>query len=132
MPGDSWGRQRDPALEAQLAVMQFDIAQLVANGQPLTLFGDQMFLELDLSQANLQAGSILRVGTAILEVTPEPHNGCSKFRARFGDAALRFVSKGELRQLNLRGVYLRVRQAGEVATGDAIEVVSRPDPQAAG
>lgn len=126
MPGDSWGRQRNPASEAQLAVMQFDVAVLIANGQPLTLFGDQLFLELDLSEANLPAGSVLRAGTATLEVTPMPHNGCRKFRARFGDGALRLVSMGELRHLNLRGIYLRVIEAGDIAVDDEIHVLRRP------
>ena len=126
MPGDSWGRQRHPAPEAQLAVMQFNVAELIANGQPLTLFGDQLLLDLDLSQANLPAGTVLRAGTATLEVTPMPHNGCRKFRARFGDGALRFVSSPALRHLNLRGIYLRVIEAGEIAVDDEVRVVRRP------
>ena len=126
MPGDSWGRQRKPSPEAQLTAMQFDVADLIANGQPLTLFGDQLFLDLDLSDANLPAGSVLRAGTVTLEVTPMPHNGCRKFRARFGDAALRFVSAPERRPLNLRGIYLRVIEAGDMAVGDAVHVITRP------
>jgi MOSC domain-containing protein YiiM len=132
MPGDSWGRQRRPSPEAQLAVMQFNVAELIANGQPLELFGDQLFLDLDLSESNLPAGTALRVGTATLEVTPMPHNGCRKFRARFGDGALRFVSAPELRHLNLRGVYLRVAEAGDIAVGDPIHVLRRPQQRRAG
>ena len=128
MPGDSWGRQRRPSPEAQLAVMQFDVAGLIANGQPLTLFGDQLFLELDLSEANMPAGTVLRAGSATFEVTPLPHNGCRKFRERFGDGALRLVTMRELRHLNLRGIYLRVIEAGDVAVGDAIHVLRRPRP----
>lgn len=112
--------------------MQIDVAELIANGQPLTLFGDNLFLELDLSAANLPAGSRLRAGTVTLEVTPEPHNGCRKFRARFGDAALRFVSKKDLRQLNLRGVYMRVVEDGEIAADDPVQVLSRPLQRRAG
>ena len=126
MPGDSWGRQRRPSPEAQLAVMQFDVAELVANGQPLTLFGDQMFLELDLSDGNLPSGAVLQAGSVRFEVTPMPHNGCRKFRARFGDGALRLVSIRALRHRNLRGVYLRVVEGGDVAVGDEIRVVRRP------
>lgn len=132
MPGDAWGRQRRPSSDAQLAVMQFDVADLIANGQPLTLFGDQMFLELDLSEANMAAGTVLRAGAATLEVTPMPHNGCRKFRARFGDGALRLVAMRELRHLNLRGVYLRVIEAGDIAVGDPIHVLRRPQQRRAG
>lgn len=125
IPGDAWSRRTEPDWEMQIAVMQTDVAELIANGQPLTLFGDNLIVELDLSAGSLPAGSRVRVGDATLEVTPMPHNGCRKFRARFGDDALRFVSTPELRQRNLRGIYMRVVQAGEVATGAPIEVISR-------
>jgi len=126
MPGDGWSRRppRDP--QAQLAVMSLDVALLVANGQSLGVFGDNLFVELDLSDANLPAGSRLRVGEAIVEVTAKPHNGCSKFRARFGADALRFVQSAATRPRNLRGVYWKVVAAGEVRVGDRIEVLARP------
>lgn len=125
VPGDTWGRLRNPNPEAQIAVMELAAARLLANGQPLELFGDCLLLELDLSVENLPVGSRLRAGGALLEVTPKPHNGCRKFLARFGDEALRFVSKPDLRHRNLRGIYLRVVEAGEVAPGDPVTVSAR-------
>lgn len=125
MPGDAWGRGRRPNPDAQLTVMQRDVAELIANGQPLELFGDNMIVELDLSNENLPTGSRLRVGSAMLEVTPMPHNGCRKFRARFGLDALQLVSDKALRHRNLRGVYMRVVESGEVTTGDVVTVISR-------
>ncbi len=123
--GDAWERRPERNVEMQIAVMQRDIAELIANGQPLTLFGDNLFLELDLSTPNLPVGSRVRAGSAILEVTPVPHNGCRKFRARFGEGALEFVSKPELRYRNFRGIYLRVIEAGEAGVGDPVEIVFR-------
>lgn len=125
VPGDAWGRAATPNPETQLAVMQQDLAELIANGQPVTLFGDNLFLDLDLSNTNLPTGSRVRAGGVLLEVTPFPHNGCKKFRARFGDDALRFVSKPDLRPRNLRGIYLRVIGAGEIQIGDPVEVTAR-------
>lgn len=124
--GDAWGRQKNPNPAAQIAVMQTHVATLIANGQPLTLFGDNLFLDLDLSVSNLPPGSQVRIGNATLEVTPKPHTGCSKFRARFGADALRFTAKPELRHLNLRGIFMRVLQPGEVAIGDRVEVLTLP------
>src|SRR3989442_9146894 len=113
VPGDAWGRQPGPHAERAITVMQVDVAELIANGQPLALFGDNLFLTLDLSTDNLPPGSRVRVGGAVLEVTPMPHNGCRKFRGRFGADALRFVSKPELRRRTLRGIYLRPVGGGE-------------------
>ena len=127
VPGDAWGRGEKPDRAAQLTVMEIDVAEMVANGQPLTVFGDNLFLALDLSVENLPTGSRLRLGRALLEVTAKPHNGCRKFAARFGHDALRLVANPELRHRNLRGIYMSVVEAGEVAVGDAVAVVSRPD-----
>src|SRR5215216_179701 len=49
---------------------------------------DQLFVDLDLSGANLPAGSQLRVGEATIEITALPRRGCGKFQARFGTEAL--------------------------------------------
>ena len=126
VPGDSWGRDPKRMLDAQIAVMQRDVAELIANGQPLTLFGDSLFVEFDLYTANLPIGSRLRVGEAVVEVTPMPHNGCSKFKARFGGDALFFVNAKPTRHLNLRGIYWKVIEAGEVRVGSPIAVMARP------
>ncbi len=123
--GDAWGRRPERNQSMQIAVMQADVAGLIANGQPLTLFGDNLFLELDLSAQNLPAGSRVRVGRAILEVTPIPHHGCRKFQGRFGQDALRLVSMKDLRHRNLRGIYMQVVQPGDVRPGDSVDVMAR-------
>lgn len=134
IPGDAWGRRRQPDPVAQLAVMQLGVAELLANGQPIALSGDNLYLDLDLSASNMPPGTRLRAGGCILEVTPKPHNGCSKFRGRFGPDSVRFASREDLRHRNLRGIYLRVVEAGDVGPGDPVEVLSRPglDSRAAG
>ena len=125
VPGDAWGRAAERNGNAQITVMQKEVAELIANGQSVTLFGNNLFVELDLSAGNLPPGSRVRVGKAILEVTPKPHNGCHKLQARFGEDALRLVSKPNLRHRNLRGIYMRVVQDGSVQPGDPAEVISR-------
>ena len=126
LPGDKWSNHPSPKPEAQLAVMRREVAELIANGQPIALFGDNLFVDLDISMASLPIGSRLRVGGAVVEVTPMPHNGCHKFNARFGGDALRFVNASATRDQNLRGIYWRVIEAGEVEVGSSIEVLSRP------
>jgi len=126
VPGDEWNRRTPRNPDAQLTVIRRDIAELVANGQPLTTAGDNLVVELDISAANLPVGTRLRIGEAVVEVTPKPHNGCHKFAKRFGEDALRFVQAPNTRHHNLRGIYWKVVEAGEIVAGAVIEVISRP------
>jgi len=125
VPGDAWLRDCPDKIDAQITVMRSDVARLIANGQPLSLFGDNLLVDLDLSVANLPPGSRLRLGSALLEVTPEPHTGCLKFRQRFGGDALRFTAERRFRDLRLRGIYVKTVEEGEIAPGDSFEVLSR-------
>ena len=125
--GDDWSLRPPREQDAQLAVMQFDLARLIAGEQSILLFGDQLFVDLDLASDSLPTDSLIQVGTARVRVTPKPHNGCLKFKERFGPDALKFVSDPTKRSLNRRGVYWRVVQAGHVKVGDSVEVISRPN-----
>jgi len=124
MPGDRWETQAQPKEDQSLAVMQYSLAQLIANGQSIALFGDNLFLDLDLSIANLPIGRRIQIGNALLEVSPEPHNGCAKFQARFGRDALCFISSRERRHLRLRGIYLKTVAMGQISVGDWACVIS--------
>ena len=108
--------------ECQLTLMNARLIDLLADGdrEAWPLAGDQLYVDLDLSVANLPAGTRLGVGTAVVEVTAPPHTGCAKFSARFGSPALRFVNSPEGRALRLRGMNARVVQPGEARPGDAI------------
>ena len=106
----------------QLTLMSARVADLVAGGDRdrWQLAGDQLYVDLDLSQEHLPAGTRLAVGSAVVEITAEPHTGCAKFAARFGGAAHRFVNVKTHRHLRLRGVNARVVEPGVVAPGDRI------------
>jgi hypothetical protein len=126
--GDTWrsrGSRRAPDGLAdpkmQLTVMNARVAALVAvDDYRWKLAGDQLYVDLDLSEANLPPGSRLAVGSAVIEVTDAPHLGCKKFRERFGEDALRFVNSDVGRKLRLRGVNTRVIAPGRVRPGDTI------------
>ena len=127
--GDMWssrGSKRTPDGSAhpdmQLTVMNARVVDLVAAGdrERWALAGDQIYADFDISVANLPPGTRLGLGTAVIEVTPEPHTGCAKFHARFGGDAHRFVNTKTHRHLRLRGLNARVVEPGTVATGDSI------------
>ena len=126
--GDTWrsrGSRRTPDRLAdpkmQLTVMNARVAALVAvDDDRWKLAGDQLYVDLDLSEANLPPGSRLAVGSAVIEVTDAPHLGCKKFRERFGEDALRFVNSDIGRKLRLRGVNTKVVGSGRLELGDTI------------
>ncbi len=115
------GDRGSPNPKLQITLMNARVAALVA-GDPerRALAGDQLYVDFDLSSANLPAGTRLAVGSARIEITDEPHTGCGKFAARFGVDALKFVNSGVGRELNLRGVNARVVAGGPIRTGDPI------------
>jgi MOSC domain-containing protein YiiM len=123
--GDRWSRgkpHRSPNPETQLTLMSARAADLVAAGERdrWALAGDQLYVDLDLSEEHLPPGTRLRVGAALIEITPPPHTGCKKFVQRFGLEAMLFVNSPEGRALRLRGVNARVVESGVVRPGDAI------------
>jgi len=124
--GDSWqsrGRSggRPANTNAQVTVKSARAAALVARERDRwPLAGDQLYVDYDIGAENLPPGSRLAIGSAVLEVTDEPHTGCKKYSARFGLDALMFVNSPEGRALNLRGINTRVVQPGTIRAGDAV------------
>ena len=126
--GDTWKlrtsrRTADgtPHPDMQLNVINSRLVALVSQDKSRWhLAGDQLYVDFDLSEANAPAGTRLAIGSAVIEVTAEPHTGCSKFVERFGLDAMKFVNASERRDLHLRGINARVVQQGAVRVGDAV------------
>jgi hypothetical protein len=122
--GDKWSvpaGSTAPNPEAQLTLMNARVAALVAGcADHGGLAGDQLYVDLDLSYENLPPGTRLSMGSAVIEVTAEPHTGCGKFARRFGVDALKFVNSKDGRELNLRGINAKVIAGGIVRPGDTI------------
>jgi MOSC domain len=131
--GDTWkvrgsGHTADGSShpDKQLNIINARLSRLVGGDDDdvRALSGDQLHVDLDLSTDNLPPGTRLAIGSAVIEVTDQPHTGCAKFAARFGTEALRFVNVGVGKQLRLRGICGRVVTPGTIRRGDTITKVS--------
>ncbi|MDX2159607.1 MAG: hypothetical protein SFW09_24135 [Hyphomicrobiaceae bacterium] len=126
--GDHWSRgcwkstdDGKPHPDVQICIMNARCIDLIAeertNWAPA---GDNLFIDMDLSPANLPPGSRIGLGSVVLEITDTPHNGCAQFIERYGRDACVFVNTGEGKRLRLRGIYGRVVQDGRVSVGDTV------------
>jgi hypothetical protein len=126
--GDNWlsrGSRMSPDgsadPEAQITIMNARSAALIAQSPDRwPLAGDQLYIDIDLSHDNLPALTRLAIGSAIVEITAQPHNGCKLFAQRFGVDAVTFVNSPTGKQLRLRGLNSKIIQSGTVRVGDIV------------
>jgi hypothetical protein len=126
--GDCWrarGSKDTPdgsaEIDAQITLINSRFINAIAQDRAnWGLAGDQLYVDFDLSEENLPAGTRLAIGTVILEVTVLPHTGCKAFTMHFGSGATRLVNSPEGRKLRRRGVNTRVIQVGTVQVGDTV------------
>ena len=135
--GDNWlargsrhSEDGTALLDMQLNLTSHPMMEFLAQEEDrVSLAGDQLYLDLDLSFDNLPTGSELHFGGrtstdgAVVVVTPIPHNGCAKFINRFGREAMTFVNSPEGKPRRLRGLCARVVRDGIVRQGDRVVVV---------
>jgi MOSC domain-containing protein YiiM len=123
--GDDWVNRVDqngePHRAAQLTLMNARVADAVAvTRERWPLAGDQVYVDMDLSVANLPPGTKVRLGEAVVEISVIPHTGCAKFAGRFGKDALRFANVGPGRENRFRGVNAIVVEGGTFSLGDVV------------
>ena len=129
--GDSWKERGSRKMpdgsanpEAQVTLMNARVVALLAqNEERWSLAGDQLYVDIDLSHENIPPGTRLSIGTAVIEVTAEPHTGCNKFAERYGTDATKFVNSPEGKRLHLRGINGKVITAGTIRVGDTVRKI---------
>jgi len=130
--GDHWAKgcwmsteDGRPHPDVQICIMNARCIALIAqqrdNWSPA---GDNLFIDMDLTPGNTPPGTRLAMGTALIEITDTPHNGCDSFIERYGRDACVFVNTGEGKRHRLRGIYGRVVRDGRVTVGDTVSKVT--------
>lgn len=119
--GDDWLRRHGDKTEAQITLMNARVAQLLAGDKTRWAeAGDQLFVDLDISQDNLPPGTRIQLGEVVMQISRLPHTGCTKFARRFGGHARKWTATEEGARQRRRGVYAHVIQDGEIKVGDSI------------
>jgi hypothetical protein len=124
--GDRWVREEanDPNGQVSLMNARF-LRQIAGHDDAVALAGDNLIVDLDLSEENLPPGSRVAIGEAVVvEINGEPHTGCSKFQKRYGADARAFMNNARGMQLHLRGRYGRIIAGGRIAMGDTVRKIA--------
>jgi len=131
--GDRWVKdsfyrledgRSDPRCQISLMNARF-LRQIAGGDEAICLAGDNLIVDLDLSAANLPAGSRLAIGAeVVLEISELPHTGCSKLESRYGREARTFMNSKRGKALNLRGRYGWVVCGGTITIGDSVRKVA--------
>jgi MOSC domain-containing protein YiiM len=129
--GDNWkarGSRHMPDGSAnpnsQITIMNSRVIALLApEEQRWPLAGDQLYVDFDLSASNIPPGTQLAIGSAVVEVTAQPHAGCKKFADRFGVEAVEYINSPVQKELQLRGINSKVVRPGTIRVGDAVRKV---------
>ena len=97
------------------------LRQIAGNEDAMCLAGDNLIVDLDLSEVNLPAGSRLAVGDdVVIEISGHPHTGCTKLAGRYGNEARSFMNNTRGKSLHLRGRYGTIVAGGTIEVGDTV------------
>ena len=135
--GDTWNIRRSTRTkdgsahpDMQINVMNSRVIAMIAGEKTRWgLAGDQLYVDFDISAANVPPGTQLAIGSAVIEVTDQPHTGCAKFVERFGLDAMKFVNSSRGRELHLRGINARVVVPGVIRAGDSVTKLENVRPR---
>lgn len=128
VPGERWltlpwlklpdGRP-DPRIQVSiLPTRVMDLVWRDRDSQPHP--GDTIVADLDTSEANLPAGTLLQAGTAVLRVSTLFNDACVKWKVRYGTDAKEWITREGHPPLRLRGILCSVERDGVVRLTDRI------------
>lgn len=124
LEGDRWAASPYATAGNEVSVINAHLLRVISDGDEErgALSGDNLQVDLDLSEENLPVGTRLLIGEAVLEVSDVEHRPCGHFVERFGKIAAKRVARANRLGLRGRGVLCHVRVRGEIRVGDQISV----------
>ncbi len=103
----------------QVSILSWRVLDMVwRERNPLAYPGDNIAVDMNLTEENLPVGTLLAVGTAVLRISDEPNDGCAKWKVRCGRDAQAWVGATDHLPLRLRGLFCSVEQDGVIRLGD--------------
>lgn len=128
IPGERWATlpwlklpDGSPDPRIQVSLLPSRVMDLVWQDRSVPHPGDPIVADMDMSEANLPVGTLIRAGTAVLRVSDVPNNGCVKWKVRYGTDAMAWIVADP--GLRLRGVLCSVETDGEVGLQDRLQVL---------
>ena len=123
----AWLRLEDgsPDPRVQVSLTNTGVMQCFTGSEEGAAFrcGDNIYTNLNLTEAHLPVGSRLQIGEAVIEVSDVVNDACGKFVQRFGADAFQAIRSEENTPLRLRGIFCRIIQAGFIRQHDVIRVL---------
>jgi hypothetical protein len=132
IPGERWLTQPwlklpdgTPDPRIQVSLLPTRIADAVWQDRDTNIHpGDPIIADLDMTPTNLPPGTLIQAGTAVLRVSDMPNDGCVKWKVRYGQPAMDWITTHS--HLNLRGVLCSIEQDGVVNLTDRLHVLQKP------
>jgi len=122
--GDRWASDPDRESRDQVALINVHVIDSLSEGdvERALLAGDNLHVDLDLSEGALPIGTTLTIGEVVLEVSDKPHRPCRHFVERFGAVAAKKVARANRVGKRGRGVMTSIVRGGTITVGDVIHV----------
>jgi MOSC domain-containing protein YiiM len=121
--GDRWSTDDRRRPGNQVSLMNVHVLRSISGGEErMSLAGDNLLVDLDLSEANLPPGTRLEIGDAVIMVSTDPHRPCRQFHDRFGATSAKKIARANHVGHRARGVLAEIVQAGTIRVGDEIRV----------
>ncbi|MCB1440241.1 MAG: hypothetical protein H6888_09850 [Nitratireductor sp.] len=122
-----WMKLEDgsPDPRIQVCIIPRRVLDLVwKDGDDVVHPGDTFVADIETSEENMPAGTLLKSGDVVLRVSDVWNDACTKWKARYGVDALNWVR--DRPELRLRGLLCEIVSDGELVNGAPISVIKRP------